>query len=383
MLIAESLREVDGLSFESVRGYMRALLDRGVPGCELAVCRDGGILFHEFAGYSDAERSVPCAAENRYFIYSCTKPVTATAAMRGLELGLFGLDDPVAKYLPAYADAFVMENGARVPARTMTIRHLMTMTAGFDYDLNTAPLKALYARSEGKATTIDIASALIEQPLRFQPGERFQYSLCLDVMGAVIEAAAGMTLAEFDQKYIFDPLGMKDTYFWTPGTVDEKLAAQYVWDEEAKRVKLLAPVNDLIPTTRFCSGGAGLVSTASDYLKLVNALACGGAPVLKKESVDLMRAEQIPEYRASGNFTCTCGPDYGYGLGVRTRVRFDEGARSGFGELGWDGAAGMDVMADPENRLSFVFAMHVRNWPAMLGPVHLQLRDLIYPALGL
>ena len=191
-----------------------------------------------------------------------------------------------------------------------------------------------------------------------------------------------MTLAAFAQKYIFDPLGMKDTYYWTPGVADEKLAALYVWDGEEKRVQLLPAVNGMVPTTRFYSGGAGLVSTVSDYLKLVNALACGGAPVLKKESVDLMRTEQLSSYAMNNEFSCAAGPGYGYGLGVRTLIDRSAGQRSSLGEFGWDGAAGADMTMDPEHRLSVMFMTHIRNWPSMLGPVHLQLRDVLYPILG-
>ena len=131
-----------------------------------------------------------------------------------------------------------------------------------------------------------------------------------------------------------------------------------------------------------------MVSNCEDYLKFADAMSCGGengkgARILKAETIDLMRSEQIPSFRVEGSFSCTCGPDYGYGLGVRTRIAFNEGARSALGEFGWDGAAGADMGMDPEHRLSVVYMQHIRNWPAMLGPVHLQIRDVLYPLMGL
>ena len=117
-------------------------------------------------------------------------------------------------------------------------------------------------------------------------------------------------------------------------------------------------------------------------------MACGGvgrngARILRDASIERLRAEQISSYSAIQQFSCTCGSDYGYGLGVRTRTRFDHGAVSAMGEFGWDGAAGADILIDPVHRLSAVYMQHVLNWPAMLGAVHLQLRDVLYPILNL
>ena len=104
--------------------------------------------------------------------------------------------------------------------------------------------------------------------------------------------------------------------------------------------------------------------------------------ILQKPTIDLLRSEQLHDFSAAGVFTCTCGPDYGYGLGVRTRIAFNEGAPSSLGEFGWDGAAGMDMLIDPEHRISFVFIEHMRGWPALQGAIHLQIRDLLYPILS-
>lgn len=375
------------MDWTPLKEYLDRLTSRGVPGCELIVCRDHEILFHECRGFSDAQREKPTSPEDRYLLYSCTKPVTATAAMQCVERGLFRLDDPVEKYLPACKNAYILRNDMRVSVGSrMTIRHLLTMTAGFDYNLGRESIQELL-RYEANPTTRQVIDVLFEEPLDFEPGEKFQYSLCHDVLAAVIEAATNMTYAEYVQKNIFDPLAMNHSAFWTKGCAAENLAALYTYDEKSDRVVLRDGANDLVSSARYYSGGAGIVSTAEDYLKFADALACGedanGAPILKKETIDLMRSEQIGSFRVSGNFTCTCGDDYGYGLGVRTRVAFHHGAPSSIGEFGWDGAAGADLLVDPEHRLSMVYVQHVLNWPSMLGTVHLQIRDILYPMLGL
>ncbi len=377
------------MDFKPLQDYLKSLIEKGVPGLELAVCQNHKILFHECMGYSDYERTQDAVPSDRYWMYSCTKPVLAATAMRCIEEGLFSLDDPVYKYLPAYRDAYVMKDGKRCPLeKPMLIRHLFTMTAGLDYNRDRESIKRVYAETNGKATTIQMVEALAEDPISFVPGERFQYSLCHDVLGAVIEAVSGMTLRDFMKQKIFDPLGMTNTDFWTADEKPENLAAQYAYNGETRELRPETGKNAFVLSDNFYSGGAGLVSTCADYLKFTDAMACGGvgangARILRSETIDQMRVEQISDMRIEGSFTCTCGPDYGYGLGVRTRIAFDHGAKSALGEFGWDGAAGSDITIDPEHRLSVMFMTHILGWPAMLGAVHLQIRDVLYPMMGL
>lgn len=376
------------MNFTPLRQEMQRMLNQGVPGMELIVCQDHQILFHECAGYSDAGRLRPACPQDRYWLYSCTKPITACAAMRAMEQGLFSLNDPVARYLPAYKDVFLMKDGNRVkPETTMTIRHLMTMTAGLDYRLNCIPVGKAQEAADWQAGTVAIAQALAEKSLSFEPGERFQYSLCHDVLGAVIQAASGMTYREYLQEQFFRPLGMAHTDF-SGMDRPEGLCDQFVYDSAENRVKPMAWDNNYVISPRFFGGGAGLVSTAEDYLIFADALACGGlgkngARILTEDSINAMRTEQLSSFHATDAFSCTCGSDYGYGLGVRTRIAFDHGVKSALGEFGWDGAAGADLLVDPLHRLSMVYVQHVRNWPALQGPVHLQLRDILYPILEL
>ncbi len=376
------------MDFKPLHKYLAGLIDKGVPGLELAVCRNHEILFHECMGCSDYEMTRKAAPSDRYWMYSCTKPVLAAAAMQCIEKGLFTLDDPVFNYLPAYKKAFVIRDGEkRLLERPMLIRHLFTMTGGLDYNKQRGSVRETARATGGKATTVQMAEAMADEALMFEPGERFQYSLCHDVLGAVIEAASGMSLRDYMKKYIFDPLGMDQTDFWTKDEAPENLAAQYSYDGGTKQLVEFRQKNDFVLSDNYYSGGAGLLSTCLDYLKFTDAMSCGGengqgARILKRETIDWMRSEQIPEFRVEGSFSCTCGPDYGYGLGVRTRIAFNEGAYSAPGEFGWDGAAGADMTMDPEHGLSVMYMQHIRNWPAMLGPVHLQIRDVLYPLMG-
>lgn len=369
------------MDFSSLQNYLQQQVENGVPGCELVVCRNGEILFHSCAGFSDYEKTKPASQEDRYMLYSCTKPMTATAAMQCLEKGLFSLEDEVAKYLPAFADAYLLENGEKIFLKDpITVKHLLTMTAGLNYRCGTPALQAAKAQSGNGTTTGAFFQALMNQPLDFAPGSHFRYSLCLDVIGAVIEAASGKSLSDFFAENIWQPLGMKDTCFYQPDKLPEGMAAMYLYDGKTLQPSRWVKSAVDFPAGVF-SGGAGLISTASDYIKFADALA-SGEKLLSKEYIDLMRKPQLTSYKHEDQFGCTCGPDYGYGLGVRTRTAFCEGVPSAMGEFGWDGAAGADVLIDPEHKLSFFYATHILGWPDMLGIVHLQIRDLLYPILG-
>ncbi len=367
--------------------YMMRQLERGVPGLELIICRNHEVLFHECAGYSDYERTRAAKPSDLYWMYSCTKPVTVTAAMQCIEKGMFALEDKVGDYLPSFKKAFFVESGVRkAVSNPMTIRHLFTMTGGLDYNLHREAVVRLNKQLNYAATTVQLAEAMAQDALSFEPGERFQYSLCHDVLGAVIEKASGMSLREYMKKNIFDPLGMNNTDFRTTEQLPENMAAQYICDWKTKKVQPLGMKNEFVLSENYYSGGAGLVSCCEDYMKFADAMACGGVGangqrILSRKSIDLMRSEQLPAFGVNNTFSCTCGADYGYGLGVRTRIAFTQGRRSALGEFGWDGAAGANVLIDPKNGVSISYVQHVRNWTALLGAMPLEQRDILYSIL--
>ena len=375
--------------FDSVAAYMEEIVCKkhGVPGCDILIYRDHELLYRHICGYSDREEKLPLTDDRLYYMYSCTKVLTVSAGMRLWEEGKLNLNAPVSDYLPAFACVKQNRNGALVtPEKPLLVRHLFTMSGGFDYNMRTDEVKAVIAENP-HATTRTIVDAFAKKPLLFTPGARFQYSICHDILAAVIEAASGMRFSDYLRAVIFDPIGMKDSTFDDTPEVVSRLAAQYVSDREGN-VTRAGQGNSFRLTDSYESGGAGLICSAADYARFADTMACGGTAAngyrfLKPETVRLLHTDQLPTYTMDGTFSCAAGPGYGYGLGVRTRLDQNEGQRSPIGEFGWDGAAGSYVMCDDTNRLSIFFAMHVLSWPSCIGSDHAVIRDMIYDALNL
>lgn len=376
------------MNFDAIGRYMEDVIcgEHGLPGCDLTVMRNHETLYRHTCGYSDREAKIPTDPKALYYMYSCTKPMTVTAAMRLVEDGRLGLDDPVSRYLPEYANLTVQDGDTLRPAaRAMTVRHLFTMTGGLTYTLYTPDVEELRQKSGNLASTREIVSLFATRPLSFDPGERYQYSLCHDVLAAVIAEAAGMPFADYMQKMIFDPLGMENSFFFENEEIRTRIAPQYrAVDGKAVPTE---KKNVYHITARYESGGAGLISSLEDYIKFADTLASGGKTadgyhLLSKESVDLLRTEQLTKFTKDSTFSCGAGEGYGYALGVRTRTSLDTG-RGSLGEFGWDGAAGSYVLIDPKEKLSVFFASHLLNWPNMIWGDNAALRDLTYEALGL
>lgn len=377
------------MNFQPVIEYIENVLraEKGVPGCDLKIMRGHETLFRYQSGFHDYDAVRPVCGNELYFMYSCTKPITCTAAMQLVEQGKLELDAPVSRYLPEYGNAFLIKDGAAVPvSRPITVRHLFTMSAGLSYNRETAPILQTIAE-DPHASTQKLVNSFIRSPLSFEPGERFQYSLCHDVLAAVIEVVSGLSFSDYLQKNIFDPLGMADTGFCVPEAKRHRLAAQYTCPQPGTILR--APMtNSFQLTDRYESGGAGLYSCVEDYSRFSDAMANGGvgitgAQILKPETIDLLRTEQMSSYVMNNNFSTAAGPGYGYGLGVRTLISKAEGQRSSLGEFGWDGAAGSYLLIDPAVGLSIVFGMHVLSWPNCIGCGHAPIRDMTYDILGL
>ena len=217
------------MNFTPVTDYIENVLrkEKGVPGCDVLIRREHKTLLRYMSGVSDYEGNTPIQGDEVYHMYSCTKPITCAAAMQLVEQGKLLLDAPVYTYLPAYQNAFLMKDGKKVPAaKPMTVRQLFTMSAGLSYDRSTAPLLALMEKNP-QAGTVEVVNAFIETPLQFEPGEQFLYSLCHDVLAAVVEVVSGIRFSEYLKQHIFDPLGMKRTGFYLPEEEKPHLAAQY------------------------------------------------------------------------------------------------------------------------------------------------------------
>ena len=325
------------MDFSPVIDYVETVLrkEKMVPGCDVIITQDHKTLLRYSSGYADYQGKRPVSPADIYHMYSCSKPMTCTAAMQLVEKGIIDLEDPVSKYLPEFDNAFLIKDGKKCrPETTMTVRHLFTMSAGFNYDLNTEPIRALLAENP-HATTIDVVNAFVHSPLQFEPGQQFLYSLCHDVLAAVVEVASGMRFSQYMKQNLWDPLGMKDTGFHIPVEKKHRLAALYACNAPGK-YQPFAKEWEFNLTDNCESGGAGLYSTVDDYSLFADAMACGGigstgSQILKAETIDLMRTEQLSNYTMDPRFGCATGPGYGYGLGVRTLIDKSEGQRSSIG----------------------------------------------------
>lgn len=318
-----------------------------------------------------------CKGDELYFLYSTSKPITCTAALQLYEQGKIGLDDPVAKYIPEFAKMKVKTaEGLKDARNVMTIKHLFTMTSGLNYNLESPSIMAQKAK-DPNSSTLDIVRAIANEPLEFEPGTRWLYSLSHDVLGAVVEVASGMSFAEYLQKNIFDVCGMTNTYMQYDPALLDRICLQYIYDAEKKVVVPMPKENPYIITPAYHSGGAGIISSVEDYMKFAQTLT-NTEKLLKRETVDLMRANHLEgtpfeDYRPGRT-------GYSYGLGVRTNI---DGDFSAHGEFGWDGAAGAYVMMDPDNHIVIFYATHIRNYGSTcISPnVHMRLRDAVYEYL--
>ena len=375
------------MDFSPLTTFMDSLIERGIPGCDIIIQQDHKTLFRYMTGCRDREAGLKMRGDEMYFMYSVSKPVTVTAALQLLEKGLFLLTDPVSDYLPEYRDLTVRQadGSVRPAAQPMLIRHLFSMTAGLDYDLNKPEIRRALDEKGDRCTTRDIVRAIASSPLVFEPGTHWNYSLCHDVLAGLVEVVSGIRFADYVRKNIFEPLGMSKSAYHRAPDSDQDYAALYIYDDEQRAARRLPLKCDYIFSDLYDSGGAGMVSCVDDYALFADALACGGvgrsgARILGQPAIDLMRENQLgPAQMADFNWVQLTG--YGYGLGVRTAISRAPGGLLGpVGEFGWSGAAGAYLMLDPERRLSVYYGQHMRN--SMEPYVHPRIRNIVYSVLA-
>ena len=356
--------------------FMEEMPERGIPECDIAVTLNGELVYSKAVGRDDPERNVS-------YVCSISKITTCVAALRLIEEGKLSLDDPVAKYLPAYGHLLVKEKDGSVrPARNgMTVRHLFTMTGGLNYSLNYAPI--LRACAIPGAGTVDVVNSFVQSPLDFEPGARFQYSLCHDVLAAVVEIACGRRFADYVQETIFDPLGMADSGYHLPEELNARMTRQYQYVNGIHRSREVMPANKYILTPDYDSGGAGLYTTTPDQLKLLTALALGGTArngyrLLNEETVRACEVGQLSDEQILSFWPARL---YGYNWGLCGRVHTRpviSGSLSPVGEFGWDGATGPYGLVDRQNGLAFYFGMHIYGCTYIYNQMHGTIRNNVY-----
>lgn len=350
----------------------KAIAEQMLVGVFVMVARDGKLVYSRGAGYADREAKLPVREDTMFRWASMTKPVTAVAALMLVEQGKLGLDDPITKYLPEYK--FKLASGKDA---TITVRQLLTHTAGLSYRFVEPPASAYHKAEvpEGLADPGVGADVFLQRlasvPLKHPPGTQWHYSLGLDVAGEVIARAAGLPFAAVVKEMITRPLGMTDTMFAV--TDRARLAWPYAENKEkgpphrmtepyevgeGKRIVRFSPAR-IFDSASFSSGGAGLAGTARDYLIFLEALRRGGAPILKPETVKAMTSNQIGELSKK---TMTAGRRYGFGVGVAIDPKSI--APRGKGTWYWGGIYGTGFWVDPEHGLSVVILTNVAgDWP--------------------
>lgn len=373
------------MDFKILENYMDYWVEKFSPGCCAVVYKDGKQVFRYQAGYSDLENKVKLTGNELFNIYSCTKVATVTAAMQLYERGMFLLDEPVCEFIPDFKDMTVRDTDGNIKKaeKYITMRHLFTMTAGFNYNRTESLVKRATEFGDGKITAKSFARALAYEPLDFEPGTHWRYSLCHDVLGAVIEIISGKRLGDYMRENIFEPLGMNNTCFYLEEEKLDLMAQQYSYETEGEqdivrlqmgnytkkgsivRVSKNNKISELSGPF-IDSGGGGLISNPDDYIKLIAALAnmgtgVNGEKILSSGAVELLRTNQLNESQLK-DFTWPDLQGYGYGLGVRTLInRGRNGNLGSIGEFGWSGAAGSSTLADPELNLAMVFSQHILN----------------------
>ena len=375
------------MDFSRLTAYLDYLYKLNVPGCDLAVYREHELIYRHQAGWRDLARTAPMQGDEVFFLYSATKVFTTCAAMQLIEQGKLSLDDPVSAWLPAYAKLTVKDGETVRPTKTvMTVRHLMSMQSGLNYNTDTPAIRKVMEASGQRATTRQIAEAKAEDPLEFDPGTDFQYSFSHDVLAAVIEAVTGQRFSSYLREHIWEPLHIRGMAMRINDDLRKRLCPLYFYDPEtySLRERSQEEIKERF-NPEYESGGGGMLGSVAEYSLFADALACGGrgkdgARILSPEMIQLWSANQLcPKGR--GSFDGWHRVGYSYALGVRTRVDNRIGGPGALGEFGWDGAAGAWVMIDPSNRLSAFFGMHVLNYGYNYDVIHPTLRGLIYEGL--
>ncbi len=378
--------------FEALKQYMDNLDNTyRIPGRYIIVTHRGKRVFEYGAGYADEAKTKPFTADSLVNLYSTSKPITCAAALQLFERGKFLLEEPISNFLPAFKDMTVRhisKNGTeeiKKAEKPILIHQLFTMTAGLSYDLASHSLLAIKDESCGMCPTVPTVNAIANEPLLFEPGTAYRYSLCHDVLGALIEVISDMPFGEYLKKNIFEPLGMENTGFKTNEDIFSRMADQYTLNPNTDKVEKIGKANPYRLGTMYESGGAGLISCAEDYIRFATAMANfgkspEGAQILSKATVNLMRATHvIPSELGVNDMNIFCTQGYHYGLGVRTAVGTTTGRLQSRGEFGWDGAAGCYVLMDPDEEIALFYAQHRRN--PQNAENHPHIRNMVYAQL--
>lgn len=369
---------------------LKAMVDSGrAVGVSALVWKDGQERYFGTAGMADREGGKPMRRDTLVQIFSMTKPVTGVALMQLWEQGKFGLDDPLSRYLPEFANMKVIDGqgGVRPAARPIIVRDILRHTAGFSYGMRDTAADAAFKSADVLGLDHDLTEfgrRLAGVPLLFDPGERWSYSAAVDVQALLVETLTGQPFETYVKAHILDPLGMRETAWTQPEAAFPRLAAVYnkgaggklAREDSADTRKL-----NFDPARRMTMGGAGLVASIDDYSRFTRMLLGGGSldgvKILNPSTVRLMATDQL-DPRVTDRWWLPGKGSVGFGFDFAVRTRQPQTAaenRGAVGEFFWDGRDSTLFWVDPVNKLTAVF--FVQTYP-FDGTLHHDFREAVY-----
>jgi len=394
---------INGAQLARVADHLRSryIEPQKIPGAITLVARRGKACYLDIQGKRDVERGAPMTEDSILRIYSMTKPIVSLALMTLHERGLFSLSDPVHRFIPEFRDLRVWTAGsyplfATEPCkRPMTVRDLLMHTSGLTYDflrasnIDYAYRKVGVARPQSGYTLKSMIEQLAQLPLEFSPGERWNYSVSVDVIGYLIEVLSGKSLPEFLSDEIFTPLGMHDTAFEIAPDKVGRFASCYERNLGKEMVLQDDGQDSGYRNLDFHSGGGGLISTVGDYYRfcamLLNGGSLNGQRIIGSRTIDFMTSNHIPGGAdmsdfATGSFSESAYEGVGFGLGFATKVdAVKNGHPASRGSYLWGGLASTLFWVDPAEELVVIFMTQLM--PSSTFNFRGQLENMVYAAL--
>ena len=365
-------------------------------GSTVIIVKDNKVVYHKAFGYANEASKTPMPENAIYRIMSQTKAITSLAIMQLYEQGKINLDQKVSDFIPSFKNPTVLKDFNAADSsyttiaakREITIRDLLTHTSGIDYtDIGSKNMSAIYTKAGVPSGLGNFKESLLEKmtklgtlPLVHQPGEKFTYGLNSDLLGCIVEIVSGTSLENYFQKNIFDPLGMKDTYFNVPASKANRMPTVYT-ENEAKQIiewsptfRNLNPNYPLVPKTYF-SGGAGLSSTAYDYAiflqMILNQGKYNGKQIIAPRTAAIMISPQM-DFKTNGN------DDFSLGFSITSEKSARLNARNK-GSFSWGGYYGTNYWADPVDHL--VVLVMTQHTPNSHGDLTNKIERIIYGSM--
>ena len=396
----QAVEDVGSLGFSAERlPRIHNLMQRYVESGKLAgtiacVSRRGQVAYFDMLGHQNLENKTPMAEDSIFRIYSMTKPITSVALMMLYEESLFNLRDEVSQYIPAFKDVKVLgaDGKLETPLRPMTIQDLLRHTAGLSYGgyaETKLPVDKNYDEANlltNKITNEEFVKRIASLPLAFHPGDKWHYSVATDVCGYLVEVLSDLPLADFMQEKIFKPLGMTDTAFHIEPSKLSRFCTLYGKTPNSNFGVLDLPASsEYLAPVKLHAGGAGLISTTSDYLKfaqcILNKGELNGVRLLAPKTVELMTSNHLPlnllpiAFEGSVPMMGT-----GFGLGFSVSLDVAQNAIPGsVGEHGWGGYAETYFWIDPQEELSAL--LMTQYLPSQTYPIRKEFKVAVYQAL--